>query len=57
MAVIDKSVNKQRIVNKVPICMCLRRLYNVLLEVSGCPNLGSSYEDEKKLIHLHAMLV
>ena len=31
---------------------------NVLPEVSGCPNLGSSYEDKKKkLIHLCAMLV
>ena len=56
-AVIDKSVNKQRIVNDVSICMCSRRFYNVSPEVSGCPNLGSSYEDKKKLIHLHEMLV
>ena len=39
--------------------MCSRRFHNVLPEVSGCPNLGSSYEDKKKkkLIHLCAMLV
>ena len=57
-AVIDKSVNKQRIVNNVLIYMCSRRFYNVLPEVSRRPNLGSSYEDKKKkLIHLCAMLV
>ena len=56
-AVIDKSVNKQRIVNNVLMYMCSRRFY-VLPEVSGCPNLGSSYEDKKRrLIHLCAMLV
>ena len=33
--------------------MCSRRLYNVLPEVSGCPNLGSSYEDKKKKIKSH----
>ena len=60
-AVIDKSVNKQRIVNNVLIYMCSRRFYNALPEVSGCPNLGSSYEDKKKKKVLHldlcAMLV
>ena len=30
--------------------MCSRRFYNVLPEVSGCPNLGSSYKDKKKII-------
>ena len=59
MTVIDKSVNKQRIVNNVLMYMCSKRFYNVLPEVSGCPNLGSSYEDKmkKKLMHLCAMLV
>ena len=28
--------------------MCSRRFHNVLPEVSGCPNLGSSYKDKKK---------
>ena len=58
-AVIDKSLNKQRIVNNVLVYMCSRRFNNVLPEVSGCPNLGSSYEDKKKkrLIHLCALLV
>ena len=29
--------------------MCSRRLY-LLPEVSGCPNLGSKYEDKKKKV-------
>ena len=32
--------------------MCSRRFYNVLQDVSGCLNLGSSYEDKKKILSI-----
>ena len=47
--VLQKSSNVY-VLKKINVLMymCSRRFYNVLPEVSGCPNLGSSYEDKKK---------